>query len=100
MNIRRFIFLVMLLLIALAAIFSTRFALQPPSEQGSAKSSPAGQSMLVDEQPLMTAQALAVIAVTPLTHTSFLGWSRMFHSLLLCLRPRSFSAASWARRES
>ena len=64
MNTRRAIVLGLSLVIALAAIFSTRFWVQAPRGQSSAKASPAGQSILVDEQPMVTAQALAPLAVT------------------------------------
>jgi small-conductance mechanosensitive channel len=59
------IFLVLLLLAALLGVASTRFWVNPPTRQNSAKPILIDQSKLVDEQPLVTAQRLATLASTP-----------------------------------
>ena len=62
---RRTIVLVVLLIAALAGVVSTRFWGNSAARPDSAKPTPTDHSKLVDDQPMLTAQRLATLALTP-----------------------------------
>jgi small-conductance mechanosensitive channel len=62
---RQTVLLLLLLLVALMGVASTRFWFNLPTQQTSGKSTLTDQSKLVDEQPLVTAQRLATLALIP-----------------------------------